>query len=87
VGLGGDVRARTTKEGVTPLHMAALGRYVETTVRVLVELGSEVNARNPMGRTALHVAAQKGFLETIGVSGWLHVAAQKGFLGDARTGK
>jgi len=62
---GADVRARSrnaTKN--TPLHAAAAGRNGET-VRVLLEHGAGVNARQEGGWTALHAASQNGDVEMV----------------------
>jgi len=48
---------------VAPLHAAAAGRHVEI-VRLLVEAGTDVNARQQAGFTPLHAAAQNGDLES-----------------------
>lgn len=54
VDLGGDLNA-TDKDGGTPLHAAA--RYFRAdTVRLLVEKGANITARNARGQSALAVA-------------------------------
>jgi len=62
---GADVRARSQNPMQnTPLHAAAAGRNGET-VRVLLEHGAGVNARQEGGWTALHAASQNGDVEMV----------------------
>jgi ankyrin repeat protein len=60
---GADVRAlsRNPMQN-TPLHAAAAGRNRDA-VRLLIEHGAEVNARQEGGWTALHAASQNGDVE------------------------
>jgi len=50
--------------GWTPLMIAAAEGHVET-VSALVEAGGDVNATNPLGRTALMFASSYGFLPIV----------------------
>jgi uncharacterized protein len=60
---GAVVSARSTNEMAnTALHAAAAGRHTEI-VKVLIDHGASVNARQHGGWTALHAAAQHGDLE------------------------
>jgi ankyrin repeat protein len=56
-----SVHARNQMQ-VAPLHSAAAARSLET-VRLLLDHGAEVNARQQGGWTALHAAAQHGDVE------------------------
>ncbi len=61
---GADVHARSRNPMQnTPLHAAAAGRNQDA-VRMLLEHGAEVNARQEGGWTALHAASQNGDVET-----------------------
>ena len=60
-----DVQARSRNAMQnTPLHAAAAGRSREA-VRVLLEHGADVNARQEGGWTGLHAAAQNGDVEMV----------------------
>ena len=62
---GADVAARSRNPMQNaPLHAAAAGRNKDT-VRVLLEHGADVNARQEGGWTALHAASQNGDVETV----------------------
>jgi ankyrin repeat protein len=62
---GADVNARSRNAMQNaPLHAAAGGRNLEA-VRVLLEHGADVNARQEGGWTALHAAAQNGDVEMV----------------------
>jgi uncharacterized protein len=65
IALGADVNARS-RNGMrnTPLHAAAAGRNQDA-VRVLLENGAQVNARQEGGWTALHAASQNGDVEMV----------------------
>lgn len=56
--------AREKELSDTPLHLAAAIGNPET-VKLLVELGSDVNATNEFMRTPMHFAASKGNLESV----------------------
>jgi uncharacterized protein len=58
--------AADNKMGVAPIHAAAGGRHLGI-LRMLVENGADVNARQQQGFTALHAAAQNGDAEAIRV--------------------
>ena len=49
----------TTKDGDTPLHIAAAGRHKEC-VEALLQLDAPIMLRNAAGKTALHIACEKG---------------------------
>jgi hypothetical protein len=50
--------------GVTPLHKAAGGGYVEV-VQLLIDAGCEINPRDRAGRTPLDIAASKQVKELL----------------------
>ena len=56
--------ASTDEEGLTPLHLAALGRNAEL-VKALLAQGAPVDARDATARTPLHYAAMGGDADTI----------------------
>ena len=57
---GADVKTRSTNQMENlPLHAGAAGRNVEV-MKLLVDFGSDVNARQHGGWTALHATAQSG---------------------------
>jgi ankyrin repeat protein len=65
VARGADLNARSRNPMQnTPLHAAAAGRNRDA-VRVLLEHGAEVNARQHSGWTALHAASQNGDVEMV----------------------
>ena len=47
------------KDGSTSLHLASLGRVLET-VRLLIEHGANVDADDNLGRTALQITLKEG---------------------------
>jgi len=51
-------------QGLTPLHYAVYGRYVEA-VHLLLVRGSDVNAKDDCGYTALHLSAEHGYFEIV----------------------
>jgi ankyrin repeat protein len=60
---GANVAARSTNPMQNfPLHAAAAGRNMDT-IRLLIEHGADVNARQHGGWTPLHAAAQSGDVE------------------------
>src|SRR5579863_8892021 len=63
--LGAEVRARSHNPMQNlPLHAATAGRNKEV-VRVLLEHGADVNARQEGGWTPLHAASQNGDVEMV----------------------
>jgi ankyrin repeat protein len=65
VAQGADVNARSRNSNQNaPLHAAAAGRSQDA-VRVLLEHGADVNARQEGGWTALHAASQNGDVEIV----------------------
>jgi len=65
IAAGADVNARSRNLMQNlPLHTAAAGRNREA-VRLLLEHGAEVNARQHGGWTALHAASQNGDVEMV----------------------
>lgn len=78
IGLGADVHARSKNSMRNmPIHAAAGGRSRES-VRLLMEHGADVNARQEGGWTALHAAAQNGDVEMVRllIAGGADVAAR-----------
>ena len=62
---GAEVNARSRNAAQNmPLHAAAAGRNGEA-VRILLEHGAEVNARQEGGWTALHAASQNGDVDMV----------------------
>ena len=52
------------QEARTPLHKAVCGGHIDI-VRLLVENGAEVNARDGNDETPLHKAAERGYIEVV----------------------
>ena len=61
-----DIDARD-EDGWTPLIWASGGRYFKdgSVLRLLLERGADINARNRFGQTSLHRASYSGSLETV----------------------
>ena len=75
---GAEVEARSRNPMKnTPLHAAAAGRSRES-VRILIEHGADVNAKQEAGWTALHAASQNGDVEMVRllIAGGAHVHAR-----------
>jgi ankyrin repeat protein len=78
-----DTRQLTTpdREGWTPLHKASDNGLAEMT-RVLLELGSDSNAKDSRGLASIHLAARRGHLEIVQILGetmaTVHVKSLKG---------
>jgi uncharacterized protein len=75
---GADVQARSRNAMKNaPLHAAAAGRSRES-VRILIEHGADVNAKQEAGWTALHAASQNGDVEMVRllIAGGAHVHAR-----------
>lgn len=68
---GADVSQRVGNRKETALHYGAI-RGFDTTVRLLLESGAEVDAQNEEGETALHIAAETGY------GGVLQILLEKG---------
>lgn len=63
---GADIEAKQTMWGLTPLmHEAFYGE--DATVKLLLDLGANINARDNEGNTALILAARRRDLEIIGL--------------------
>ena len=45
-----------SKEGMTALMLAVDNRFSEATISELISMGSDVNARDSEGMTALHIS-------------------------------
>jgi ankyrin repeat protein len=75
-----DFRDRT----MTPLHVACASGQVAVALELVEERGVDVNARGPMGRTALHWASMRGHTALVA---WLvEMGADEGALdGDGRS--
>jgi uncharacterized protein len=77
---GADVQARSRNPMQNaPLHAAAAGRSREA-VRILLQHGADVNAKQEGGWTALHAASQNGDVEMVQllIASGAHVHARAG---------
>jgi ankyrin repeat protein len=63
--LGLDLEART-KNGHTPLHIAAALGHVEA-LEALLDAGADIDARAPSGETARDIAQAEGKRDTFNV--------------------
>ena len=61
---GADLNSRTDDTKSTALHLATERNYTDI-VKLLLEYGADKNAIDEEGKTALIIAAQKGFLEVV----------------------
>ena len=61
-------RVDTTKDGDTPLHIAA-ARGHEDCVEVLLQLDAPTSLKNAAGETALHIACERGHASTVKIFG------------------
>ena len=52
------------QEARTPLHKAVIREHIDI-MRLLVENGAEVNARDEYGETPLHQTAERGYIEVV----------------------
>ena len=57
---GANINAGT-KEGQTPLHVAAGNWDGESVVKALLDLNADFNIKDEGGRTPLHIAAQNSY--------------------------
>ncbi|MGD0679976.1 MAG: ankyrin repeat domain-containing protein [Polyangiaceae bacterium] len=62
--LGVDLEART-KNGHTPLHIAAALGHVEA-LEALLDAGADIGALTPSGQTARDIAKEEGKANTFG---------------------
>ncbi len=60
-----NIIARSGKNSGTPLMLAARRKNAISTVRLLLDLGAEVDGADQYGRTALMLAARQGEVENI----------------------
>ena len=56
---------QTSHYKFTPLHIAALSDIENVVTSVLIYKGASIEAKNALNQTALHIAAQNGFTETV----------------------
>jgi ankyrin repeat protein len=61
---GAETNPRETKEGLIPLHDAAMRGNIET-VRILVQHNADIKAKNFVGKTPLHYASERGHLDVV----------------------
>ncbi len=57
----GQMEAATSEDGRTSLHFAVKYNHLEC-AQILVKSGAHINARDFLGNTPLHLAAQEGNL-------------------------
>jgi ankyrin repeat protein len=62
---GVPVNAPVASGGATALHAAAINLCNIDTMRLLIEHGIDINARDHKGNTALHYVAEKGSIEAV----------------------
>jgi ankyrin repeat protein len=90
-----DLLTHVTIHGQAPIHQAAMNGYLKV-IDFLAEQGTDMNVRDRSGKTALHIAVERGNLSVVehliqmgGIdlnamepfySSPLHIAAVKGFL-------
>lgn len=64
IGKGALVNSRESRNGATPLMVAAFEGH-EDVVRILLEAGADVNAKDAEGNTALSLATTRGHQDVI----------------------
>jgi ankyrin repeat protein len=61
---GAETNVKEQREGVTPLHCAAIRGNLET-VRILVQHNADIKAKCFDGKTPLHCASERGHLDVV----------------------